>query len=105
MEQFGPRQSMARRTRSIAGTIGLLSVVNGGCSRDLPPATVVIRNTGEAPKSFVLEPWGEIYSLPPAARVEVSVVGPAGTPEITVNDESITFWAWSGSTATVKLDD
>jgi len=39
--------------------------------------------------------------MPAGARFHVTVVGPKGEPEIAEDGDAITFWAWSGTSATV----
>jgi hypothetical protein len=64
----------------------------------------LIKNGGNQPKTFVLEPWGEVYPMAPGASFRVIVVGPKGEPDVVMGDAAITFFAWAGTTAIVKQD-
>jgi hypothetical protein len=55
--------------------------------------------------TFLLEPWGEEYAMPPGAAFVLVARGPEkGFPEIEFSDDHITVSAWSGSIATIYHD-
>lgn len=72
-----------------------------------PPAdaTVIclrVRNSRNCAVACYLEPWGEEYSMEPGEALEFVFRGPSGDgPEIEDQDNSITVYGWSGSTAQV----
>ncbi len=56
-------------------------------------------NPSDSEITFVLEPWGESYSMPAGAVFRVVAEGPDGEdPEVAFQDGSIVVWAWPGST-------
>ena len=68
----------------------------------LQDVTLRFTNSKSREVSFVLEPWGEIYSLKPADEIVVVFRGPPRLePEIDLEDETITAYGWTGSYASV----
>jgi hypothetical protein len=62
-------------------------------------------NSTTHPLSLFLEPWGEAYTLAPASGVDVVGEGPAdGRFEISVQDDGVAVYGWTGSTAHVMKD-
>jgi hypothetical protein len=61
--------------------------------------TVVrIVNPRNTATTLVLEPWGEVFEMPARAEFIILGRGPEGDgPEIAVDDDGITVWAWPGS--------
>jgi len=52
--------------------------------------------------TFYLEPWGEVYMMPPDATFEVVARGPQGDClEIELADDRVTVYGWPGSKATL----
>src|SRR5436309_2992677 len=67
-------------------------------------AYLTVRNPRPTTVQFVLEPWGELYDLPPHAAFLVAAEGPDGAPACLVLDagpDYLTVWGWEG--ATVRL--
>ncbi len=63
--------------------------------------TTEFTNARAIPCVFVLEPYGEIYELPPASTLKIAVQGPRdGTLHVEYADDAITCYIWPGSTAT-----
>ena len=59
---------------------------------------LAVRNSGKAPVTFILEPSGADYRLPPGQVFEIRAEGPEGDHlEIDFGPETITAWAWAGS--------
>jgi len=55
--------------------------------------------------TFCLEPWGELYPMPPNATTEVVARGPEGdTLEVDAGEGSITVYGWGGSIAQLFCD-
>jgi hypothetical protein len=47
---------------------------------------------------FILEPWGEIYLIPPGERVRVVARGPAnGMLDVHIAATKVTIWSWPRS--------
>jgi hypothetical protein len=58
-----------------------------------------VNNSKQHPVKFYLEPWGEEFDLAAGEEIVVRLSGPEpAVPEVDVAQESITVWAWSGST-------
>jgi hypothetical protein len=50
-----------------------------------------------------LEPWGEEYTVPPGATVQVVARGPAGDAlDIQWADDRVTVYGWPGSIVAVR---
>lgn len=59
-------------------------------------------NPREAAVQLILEPWGEVYIIPPDDVVDITVQGPAGEAlEIAHEADAIVVWGWPGSTIQV----
>jgi hypothetical protein len=57
-----------------------------------------LSNRRSIPVTLYLEPWGDIYEFLPGDEVVIVVTGPDPvTPELVDEDESITFYGWTGS--------
>lgn len=57
-----------------------------------------ISNERGIPVLFVLEPWGEVYEMPPNATFEIVSQGPPdGAAEVSVGDDRFTVHGWPGS--------
>ena len=70
-----------------------------------PIVPVTFKNDRTTPLTFVLEPWGEEYTMPPQSEVRVEFSGPeAHWPLIEWGEDIITVYGWSGSTARVFMD-
>ena len=55
--------------------------------------------------TFCLEPWGELYDMPPDAIFEVVGRGPEGDSlELEVSSDAITVYGWAGSIVEVFRD-
>jgi hypothetical protein len=67
---------------------------------------ILVRNQRENPVTFILEPSGADYPMPPGAVFEIRAEGPEGDhPEICFETEAIIVWAWAGSIAEVYHDE
>lgn len=59
---------------------------------------VRIVNPSDAEMTFILEPWGETYPMPPHAEFVITGSGPEGDgPEIACTANVVTVWGWPGS--------
>jgi hypothetical protein len=68
------------------------------------PLRIVVR--GEKPIQFVLEPWGDEYTVTSESVIEVVVYGPIDgrPPEIVHEANRIEVWASAGCTAGLSID-
>ena len=58
------------------------------------------------PLPLILEPWGEEFTVAPASGVDVIGEGPAdGRFEVSVQDDGIAVYGWTGSTVEVYRDE
>lgn len=65
------------------------------------------RLTNQQPRdvSFVVEPWGDEFSLPSGSTVDVVAHGPDdGVLEWEIGEDVIVVYGWVGSTIQVYLD-
>lgn len=59
----------------------------------------------DSDSTFVLEPWGEVYSFPAGHQIEIVAKGPAkGSLDLDVSKGAVTVWGWPGSTAFLFKD-
>ena len=59
-------------------------------------------NYREVPTQLVVEPWGDFYPIKPRDDFVIIATGPEPMyPEVSYDDDSITFWGWIGSTVQV----
>lgn len=59
---------------------------------------IKVANPSDEETTLVLEPWGETFTMPPGAAIEVVGRGPdTDTVEISFQDEVISVWGWAGS--------
>jgi hypothetical protein len=66
-----------------------------------------LKNSRSSRLTLYLEPWGEVYQLKPGTQVQVQAKGPVASPpnnslEISIDEDNITLWGWSGSGVTVS---
>jgi hypothetical protein len=62
-------------------------------------------NSKSTPLSLVLEPWGEQFTVAPESGVDVVGEGPAdGRFEVSVQDDGIAVYGWTGSTVEIFRD-
>lgn len=67
---------------------------------------IIVSNTHDTNVTFVLEPWGRIYEMPPQASYTVvfrSLVqpDPPNTAAVEYGSDSIVVYGWSGCLANV----
>lgn len=63
--------------------------------------TTEFTNARAIPCIFVLEPYGEIYEMPPASTLKLVVQGPRDdTLLVEYADDANTVYIWPGSTTT-----
>lgn len=63
---------------------------------------IQVTNRQKFEVEFVLEPWGEIYRMPPEATFEVVASGPtSGCLEIEYEDKQVFVYGWGGATVDV----
>jgi len=78
-------------------------------AREEPPqeTTVSLRleNSQSAEIGFCLEPWAEVFAMPPGATFEITAAGRGdGKLHVTFAEGGITLYVWSGATARVFCD-
>jgi hypothetical protein len=62
-----------------------------------------ITNKGDKPMIFVLEPWGEVYGMPPGAAFDVLSDGPPDQAlEMEAGGNTVTVYGWVGSSLWVN---
>jgi len=67
--------------------------------------SMMMSNSREITITFVLEPWGEIYTMEPRARFTLLLRSPIqGAVEIDDGVDSMTVYAWEGCTAALFQD-
>jgi hypothetical protein len=66
---------------------------------------VCIANGAEDDREFVIEPWGDVYTLPPGKSFVISFRGPWGVPEVSISENCITVFGWPGSAFRLTRDD
>ncbi|MGH2587011.1 MAG: hypothetical protein ACRDJE_19020 [Dehalococcoidia bacterium] len=67
--------------------------------------TIRLLNSAAAPLCLTLEPWAEQYIVPSGTAVDVTAHGPSGGKlEISVEDDGIIVYGWTGSTVDVVQD-
>ena len=61
-----------------------------------------LTNSQASPVRLVVEPWGEVFTIPAGATWELRGEGPAGDClEVEFGDEEITVWGWTGSMVSI----
>lgn len=66
---------------------------------------MMVSNSRERTITFVLEPWGEIYTMEPRARFTLLLRSPIqGAVEIDDGVDSMTVYAWEGCPAALFRD-
>jgi hypothetical protein len=71
-----------------------------------PSQSLWVKNSADVPITLCLEPWGDERSIPPRATYLVVLEGPeGGYPAVEWGDRRITVYGWSGSVASVHLDE
>jgi len=64
-----------------------------------------VRNSRASELMLRLEPWGEVYTMPPASVFEVRARGPSGDSlELEYGDAEVTVCGWTGSVVSIFLD-
>jgi hypothetical protein len=67
--------------------------------------SIRITNSHAVDITIVIEPWGEIYELVPADRLDVVAEGPdGGALEVDFQAGKVIVWAWPGSTVRLFRD-
>jgi hypothetical protein len=60
--------------------------------------SIVIKNARDASLLLRVEPWADEYELPPHGSRTIQVTGPDPAElEISIEDDVITVWGWTGS--------
>lgn len=63
----------------------------------------VVRIVGE--REVMVEPWGQLVTVPPGATLELRFAGPdAGATETEDTGEALIVYGWAGSTVLAVLD-
>ena len=69
------------------------------------PETVCLRYDSDAPRTLVLEPWGDYYPLATGDLVDIVATGPTGgVLKVELEENALTVWAWSGSAIKASLN-
>lgn len=64
--------------------------------------TVRFRNKRATSTAFCLEPWGDVYDMPPGAEFEAVARGPqGGALTVDLTDDHLVLWNWEGSVVVV----
>jgi hypothetical protein len=67
--------------------------------------TLRLTNSSANDWRLVLEPWGEEYSFPRGAHLDVIAEGPeSGSLEFDFADDRITIFGWSGSVVSLFVN-
>jgi len=69
---------------------------------------IVLQLTNDRGKElrFILEPWGEEFVFAPRTSIRLIARGPRDDgPEITYEEDAVTYWGWTGSVASIIQDE